>query len=466
MKIFRLSHLLLCTTLLLGATALRAEPLLNGMAVSSELGKERFIAAIYSSSLSKDANALLTSSGERRMELKVVADRFSARSLNSMWIEGMAINNPGAALEREADNMAKLNNMVRKSLTAGDVLRIDAAPGQGTSISLNGTELGRINSDEFFSMLLRTWIGSVPLSTEFKDSLLAAGEVNSGLAARYATIEPTPGRVDAVAAWLEPEEPAEPQQVAASPTIAPPRPSVSVDIAPPPISNPGSAASSRPAASNTGAASSANQNAGNTGNAASNQTASASGANTAGTTRGSAATPAPAATSNAGAASANTQVAANDAGNNAAATQGNAAGNAQSTQVARADVPARPVTPARPTPAPVEDDEEEEEELVVSGASILARQFYVTEVIRKSMQVLEYPRRAIQRNQQGSVRLSVTVDRNGQVLDVTTLEESRYSLLNKEAVDIVARAAPFPPLPDALKGPSLTFALPVVFILN
>src|SRR5690606_26431291 len=103
------------------------------------------------------------------------ADSISARAINSMWIEGMAINNPSAALEAEANNLATLNNMIRRRLREGDVLTFDAEPGNGMKVSLNGVQLGHIESNNFFNMLLRTWIGSIPLSTEFRASLMAGG---------------------------------------------------------------------------------------------------------------------------------------------------------------------------------------------------------------------------------------------------------------------------------------------------
>src|SRR5690606_15555282 len=159
---------------LFGAWA-NAEPRLNGLAVSSEFGKERFIAALYTNNRSTREEDLFNNSFHRRMELKVTADSLSARSINSMWVEGMAINNPSAALEAEAENLAALNNMVRRRLREGDVMTFDAVPGEPLTISLNGVELGRINSSNFFNMLLRTWIGNIPLSTEFKDSLMAGG---------------------------------------------------------------------------------------------------------------------------------------------------------------------------------------------------------------------------------------------------------------------------------------------------
>ncbi|MEX1034063.1 MAG: TonB family protein [Cellvibrionaceae bacterium] len=416
MKATRLSRVGICLLLILAASHLHAQPSLNGIAVSTEFGKERFIAALYSDVLTTDANELLGSSGRRRMELKVVADSLSARSVNSMWIEGMAINNPGSALEAQAQNLAKLNNLIRRRLLAGDVLSFDAESGNGTVVTLNGIRLGTINSDDFFPMLLRTWIGSIPLSSEFKDSLLAGGGVDGGLADRYARIEPDDARIEVVAGWVAPEPPA-PEVVSSAP-IEPPRP------APPP----------RPTIPTT----------------ASDDTSddpddSDEQQEVAGTQ--------------------STEPASEPV---VAASQ---AQNQQNNPRQAAESNTGTPAPARVTPAPQPaaasgGDGEDEEEAMVTAESLVLRQRYISDVMRKTWDNMRYPQRAQERGQQGSIRLAVTVARNGEVQDIQLVEESRYSMLNREAQASVERASPFPEVPDGVGDESFSFGIPITFRLQ
>lgn len=371
---------------LLGVWA-NAEPRLNGLAVNSEFGKERFIAALYTDNRSTNVEDLFDNTVHRRMQIKITADSMSARAINSMWIEGMAINNPSAALEAEADNLATLNNMVRRRLREDDVLTFDAEPGNGMSVHVNGVELGHIKSNNFFNMLLRTWIGNIPLSTEFRASLMAGGTIDEALARRYDSIQPGPARIAAVEGWLD-TAPARSSSSAA--VVAPPP---QVEIATPPVVAVAPAPAPAPAP----------------------------------------AAPAP----------------------------------------APAPVAAAPVTPApRPAPAPppapavVEDEDDEAEEVMVTAASLLVRQHYISDVLRQTLQNMRYPRRAQERGQQGSIRLAVTVKRNGELQDVQILEESPYSLLNREATASVERASPFPSIPDGITGDSLSFGIPVTFQLQ
>lgn len=398
----------ICVMLSLSAGWLHAQPLLNGLAVNTEFGKERFIAALYSDNLSADADAMLSGTGHRRMELKIVVDSISARSINSLWIEGMAINNSASALEAQAQNLAKLSNMVRKRLRAGDVLAFDAVPGNGTAITLNGVKLGTINSDDFFPMLLRTWIGSIPLSSDFKDSLLANGEVDSELSQRYRRIEPSEARVNVVATWITPEPP-RPEVVDGS-VVQPPRPDSL--IAPP---QPSSSGPETPAETPE---------------------------------------PEPA------------QVAQEDTDASGASSEANESAEPEVVAVAPEPAPA-PARTARaaPAPSPVEEDEDAEE-VMVTAETLLLRQRYVSDVMRKTLQGMRYPRRALERFQEGSIRLAVTVGRNGELKDVQIVEESRYSLLNKEALASVDRASPFPAVPEGVGDADFSFGIPVTFRLQ
>ncbi len=417
MKTNRYSKFSFIVALVFMSSWAAAEPLLNGLAVSTELSKERFIAALYSDNLSTDAETLLSSSGERAMELKVTDRRLSARSLNSMWIEGIAINNRGAALEAQAQNLASLTNMIRKRLVTGDTLRFDAAPGNGTTVTLNGIKLGNIASDDFFPVLLRTWIGRVPLSSDFKTGLLGAGTVDSSLESRYRSISPDPARIELVSTWTTA---APPTPVASNNNITPPPPSVSVQP-PAPTLRPSELAKPTIAAIR-------NQD------------------------------------------PPKAVIAARPSDTKPAAP---AAETPKPVEIAAVEPSPKPVesTPAsKPTPPPLseEDDEgeEEEEEVAFSASSLLERQYYVSDSMIAIQRNVTYPRRAIERNQQGSVRLAVTVDRDGEIQDVQTVEESQHGLLNRAALKAVGKAGPLTKLPNSLGGDTFTFTVPITFTVK
>ena len=390
--------------LLLFATALtaKAAPLLNGLALEQQFNKDQYIAAVYSEQLSGDASALLNNSMPRSLEVRVIADRLSARRFRNQWMEGIAINNPGSVLTGQAENMVTFANLFKGRLMAGDRLRIDFAADTGTtSVSLNDIMLGMIEDREFFNTLLRAWIGPVPPSTDFRDDLMGSGEVNSGLLATYEALQPGAERVAQVAAMADvqeatqeqeasaaaPEPKPEPAQVAAAS-----KPKLTPDIPPPTLAAIGAPAIAKP------------------------------------TPIGAGAKPA--------------------------------------TAAAQTSEP-RPLKPTKTRPAtPMEEDElEEEEEAPLTANMILARQIYHSMLLRHTFKHIRYPKRAQERGQEGSVRLNVTIDSKGNVKNVRTLQESRYASLNREALEAVERAGPFPATPDQLNIDEYKFSVPITFRL-
>ena len=390
----------------LGSALATADPLLNGVATHTELSQEQFIAGLYTSTLSTERNDILLREEDKRMQVRVTADSITPRRFRRMWIEGMAINSSSSELEKHSENMAAFSNMLRVRLAAGDIFTVDRTASE-VSVIINGTTLGTINDPTFFDLLLRTWIGPVPLSSNFRDSLLKAGETDPDTLARFEATRPTDERIAAIENAIQnrPAPATEPQvaQVdtsseGASPSVA--RPAINAPGTTAAVVRPPDLSLAQPQQERSQQSSQQQETA---------------------------PTPRPTATP-----------------------------TARPTQVA--------VAP-KPAPSAVRDssvlDEEDDEEFTAS--SLLQQQLYIAELKRWSNKFTEYPRRALDRNQQGTVRVSVTIDRQGNVKNAEVVEETRYSLLNRGAVDIVEKASPYPAIPDDIAGENFTFSFPIIF---
>lgn len=395
---FRVNRVLLSSLTYVGlsllAPALWADSLLNGLAVHKELNKEQFIGALYSDTLSSEASGLLASPGAKRMELKVVAKRLSARRLNSLWIEGMAINNPTSLLAAQAESMVAFTALVKRSLRAGDLLSI-RGEGTTTTVTLNDIKLGSIESEQFFDMVMRTWIGNVPLSSDFRDAILTNGSVDNELLARYEAISPSDARRQAVAKWLEP---AKPKAVVAVAKPATPQPIIAAapakpTIAPPPVIQKPAIAVAAPAAATT------------------------------------------------------------------------VAPELTEPVEAPADVVALADEEELLDDEFLDEEEYEEEAPLLTAESLLNRQLYHSQLLKWTYKYIRYPKRAVSRGHEGSVRVAVVIDRKGNVKNVSEIESSKYSTLNKEALGAVNRAVPFPAIPEGIEGEEFAFSLPIVFRL-
>jgi periplasmic protein TonB len=360
--------------------AAAAEPMLNGIAIHTELSKEQFIGELYSNPLSDNPDTLTASTQAMRMELKILTPDMSMRRFSRLWIEGMAINNTPALLTEQADNMVKFDSLFKGRLIPNDTVVFSYEPGKGVNVSVNDVLLGNIASEKFFGMLLRTWIGKVPLSSDYKESILKAGKVNPELKARFEKIKPSRERTAEIAAWSKIKTQAE-------------------------------LAAEKEAAKSAAQASSA------------------------------------------------------DSAKQLAAQKAEVAkaevAKAEAAKLAAAQKATTP-SPATAT-APAADDDNDKPAL--TAQTLLARQFYVSDLLKKIRSNTRYPKRALERNQAGSVRISVVVNRAGRVISTSLLEGSQFEQLNEAAMEAINQSAPFPPMPDAVAGNSFEFTVPTTFTL-
>lgn len=101
-----------------------------------------------------------------------------------------------------------------------------------------------------------------------------------------------------------------------------------------------------------------------------------------------------------------------------------------------------------------------------SVVAILAQQDYTTQIIRKIYKSVSYPKAAVKKNVQGSVRASVTVNRDGSVGKIAILQQSGFEILDKAALDAINKAAPFPAIPADVKDNSIELMVPIAFKLD
>lgn len=357
--------------------AIAAEPMLNGIAVHTELSKEQFIGELYANPLSNNPDALTSSTQAMRMELKILTPDMSMRRFSRLWIEGMAINNTPALLTEQADNMVKFDGLFKGRLVPNDTIVFSYEPGKGVNVTVNDVLLGNIASEKFFGMLLRTWIGKVPLSSDYKDNMLMAGKVNPELKARFEKIKPTKERTTEIAAWSKIKTPAE-------------------------IAAEKEAAKSSAQASST------------------------------------------------------------DNTKQLAAQKAEAAkAEAAKLEAAKAEAAKLAAQKAAATTPDADDDDAP----ALTAQTLLARQFYVSDLLKKIRTNTKYPKRALDRNQAGSVRISVVINRAGNVIRTSLLEGSQHEQLNEAAMEAISQSAPFPPMPDAVSGNSFEFTVPTTFTL-
>lgn len=128
--------------------------------------------------------------------------------------------------------------------------------------------------------------------------------------------------------------------------------------------------------------------------------------------------------------------------------------------------PASDPDPITPAVADVVVPTERAEPGLSKAQALLARQFYMADVFKKINSHVDYPRRAQQLRQTGTVRLSVVIGAEGDVKTVAPVEALDFVMLNKAALAAVRKAAPFAPLPVGLEVAELELSVPITFALG
>lgn len=95
-----------------------------------------------------------------------------------------------------------------------------------------------------------------------------------------------------------------------------------------------------------------------------------------------------------------------------------------------------------------------------------ARKGYADRLARAIAAKKQYPRVAQMRGWQGEVLIDLKLDANGTVLATTILQSSGFEVLDKQALEMVKKAAPFPPPPEILKSSIFNIQVPVSFKLE
>ena len=359
---------------------------MNGLALHEELGQALFIGAIYSSTAHANAEQLISYDGQRKMELRIITPRLSHRRLNKLWVEGAAVNSSRDALISQARHMARLTSLIKAPLRTGDQLSLISVNPYETAVTLNGTTLGSINSKGFFNLILKTWVGRVPLSSKFREDLLNNQTIDANLRGQYATTEPSQERRQLIASWVTPLPAAEPE----------------IDIQ-----------TSEPVLEDIAATK----------------------------TEAEATTPAIQGTE--------------------PQPESERPVKSKELQVKVASQSKKLAEQARRQQLAQQLAEEEK-----ASKILLSRQLYQSELLRHTYKNIRYPSRAVERGQEGSIRVEITVTRDGQLAAMQELENSKFSLLNKAAKRSIERSSPYPPVPEDLEGEEFTFTLPIVFRLE
>ena len=155
---------------------------LNGAGVRYKAVFKVYAAGLYLSAKASSPEAVLAASGPRLMQIVMLRD-IDGNELGKLFTKGMEQNAPREDFSKSINGIMRMSEVFssRKKLSAGESFALEWVPGVGTSILVNGKASGEpVKEPEFYSSLMKIWLGQSPADASLKEALLGRSKVAGG----------------------------------------------------------------------------------------------------------------------------------------------------------------------------------------------------------------------------------------------------------------------------------------------
>jgi len=146
---------------------------LNGAGIRTRYFFKVYVGALYLGESKHSSATVLADAGAKRLTMHMLRD-LSSEKLLEAFEKGLSGNNTAAELAAIEARIKEFYVIFRAAneVAQGDVITLDYFPGEGTRISINGVEKGRVAGAEFNRALLKIWLGDEPVDGDLKKGLL------------------------------------------------------------------------------------------------------------------------------------------------------------------------------------------------------------------------------------------------------------------------------------------------------
>ncbi len=147
---------------------------LNGAGLRTRAIFKVYVAGLYVPQKSSNAAALLAQKGPRRVAITMLRN-VDADTFSGALAEGLQKNLGDAQFAGFKSQIDALSASFKAAGEAkkGDVIYLEFAPDTGTHVVINGkVQGGAIAGEEFYSALLRIWLGDKPVDGDLKKGLV------------------------------------------------------------------------------------------------------------------------------------------------------------------------------------------------------------------------------------------------------------------------------------------------------
>ena len=149
---------------------------LNGAGLRTRAIFKVYVAGLYVPQKSTSAAALLAQKGPRRVAITMLRN-VDADTFSGALTEGLQKNLSEAQFAGFKAQIDTLSANLKSAGEAkkGDVIHLEFAPDAGTRVIVNGKPQGSaIAGEDFFTAVLRIWLGDKPADADLKKGMLGA----------------------------------------------------------------------------------------------------------------------------------------------------------------------------------------------------------------------------------------------------------------------------------------------------
>jgi len=160
---------------------------LNGAGVRYKAIFKVYAAGLYLTNKAATPEAVLAAPGPRHMKI-VMLREIDANELGKLFTKGMEENAPREEFSKSIVGIMQMSDIFssRKNLKPGEWFAVEWIPGTGTVILVNGVPTGNpIKEPEFYSALMKIWLGKSPADSSLKEALLGKNAAPSGNSRGY-----------------------------------------------------------------------------------------------------------------------------------------------------------------------------------------------------------------------------------------------------------------------------------------
>lgn len=147
---------------------------LNGAGTRYKAVFKVYTAGLYLGKKAATMADVAVAPGPKRLTLTFVRE-IGSEELGRLFIKGIKANTPNEEYTRIVASVMRMSQIFYEArrMKVGEVINMDWVPGKGTVISIRDVPVGEpFPEPEFYSALLRIWLGQDPADWQLKDALL------------------------------------------------------------------------------------------------------------------------------------------------------------------------------------------------------------------------------------------------------------------------------------------------------